>query len=141
MLIVILLVPNRLAQLISTTVVETTLRLLADDNLVVNRPECLPWLLIVLGWEPIWEEGTTGISIWKSNRRSGRDMVLSALLAVLKLDAVGNQDSWVSGRRNQEVRIVVAETLKAGLGNIIDCFDEVSALLRRWVEAGSGSRD
>lgn len=67
-------------------------------------------------------------------------MILSALLAVLKLEPIGVRDVWVGGRRNQEVREVAAGTLEAGLGNIIDCFDEVSTLLQSRVEAG-GSRD
>ena len=89
--------------------------------------------------EPVWEEGTAGISIGKSYGGSRKNVVLAALLAILKLEAV--RKSWVVLGRDQEVGIVTADTLKAGLGDIIDFFDEVSALLRARIEAGNGSWD
>jgi hypothetical protein len=55
MLIVILLVPDLLCRILNTGMLEATLYLLAHDNLVVQMPEVLPWLLVIVTWEPYVE--------------------------------------------------------------------------------------
>jgi hypothetical protein len=105
---------------------ETTLRLLAENDLVVQASEVFPRLFVIVRREPVWQVGTAGISIWKGDWRSGRNMVLAALLAVL-VDYFGV--GGINDRRNQEVWAIATEALETGFSVVVDHFDEVSTLL------------
>jgi hypothetical protein len=81
-LIVVFLVPYGLGRIAERAMLETTLCLLTENNLIVQASEIFPRSLVIFRGEPVREVRTASIPIWKVDWGSRRDMALSTLLAI-----------------------------------------------------------